>query len=204
MSAGMNIAGQGTHTLNYGRSLVGDPAVTRVFANASGWDTTDPGHPAPETTVAQLEFDTGLRGLWTSGIVSPRAGDPEVVWQHVRVAAYAELGRVVYEEFGKWEIVGPGANERGDFGSMESYAANAQLAQAGFHQSMFDWLGDEGKEPGTSLSQSLHEWEVVLGVYLSALERRPVEIGSTEFPDDLIARYREEASKSSISQGCSI
>ena len=51
LSAGMNIAGQGTHTLNYGLSLVGDPDVTAVFGNACGWDAHDTGHPAPETTV---------------------------------------------------------------------------------------------------------------------------------------------------------
>src|SRR5512133_2329032 len=34
LSAGMNIAGQGTHTLNYGMSLVGDSPVVRVFGTA--------------------------------------------------------------------------------------------------------------------------------------------------------------------------
>lgn len=47
ISAGMNISGQGTHTLNYGRSLIGDPMVVRVFGQISGWDSEDSGHPAP-------------------------------------------------------------------------------------------------------------------------------------------------------------
>ena len=190
ISAGMNIAGQGTHTLNYGMSLIGDVRVARVFANASGWDDADPGHPGPATSEAYLTFENGLRGLWTSGTTSPRCGDPDTIWQHVRAAAYCERGRVLYEEFGRWEIFGQEFEERGSFGSLEEHGRNNLIAQAGFHQAMFDWLEDESKVPGTNLKQSLHEWEVVLAMYQSTLERRPVELAGFDPADDLVERYR--------------
>jgi predicted dehydrogenase len=193
MSAGMNIAGQGTHTLNYGRSLVGDAAVVQVFGSVHGWDAKDPGHPGPATTEAYLTFENGVRGLWTSGFTSPRCGDPSTTWQHVRVAAYAERGRVLYEEFGRWETVGPQSEERGDYGGMDGWRANNLLAQAGFHRAMLGWLAGSGPDdspPGTSLKQSLHEWAVVLALYQSALERRPIDMADFDPPDDLVARVR--------------
>jgi predicted dehydrogenase len=194
ISAGMNIAGQGTHTLNYGMSLMGDVPVASVFGNAHGWDAADPGHPGPATTEAYLTFADGGRGLWVSGFTSPRCGDPTTTWQHVRVAAYADNGRVLYEEFGRWEIVGPDggpdAGWRGDFGGMDTWRANNLRAQAGFHRAMFDWLEDDRKAPGTNLRQSLHEWAVVLALYQSALERRPVELADFDPPDDLVERFR--------------
>ena len=193
ISAGMNIAGQGTHTLNYGMSLAGDLAVERVFANACGWDADDPGHPGPATSEAYLTFAGGLRGLWTSGYTSPRCGDPATTWQHVRVAAYAEHGRVLFEEFGRWEISGPGLEDSGDFGGMEGHSRNNLLAQAGLHRAMFAWLEDERQVPGTCLAQSLLEWKVVLAMYASALERRPIEINLFKPGDDLVERYRKEA-----------
>jgi predicted dehydrogenase len=171
-------------------SLVGDVPVARVFGNASGWDAADPGHPGPATTQAYLTFADGGRGLWTSGFASPRCGDPKTTWQHVRVAAYADNGRVLYEEFGKWEIAGPDGETRGDFGGMDTWRANNLLAQAGFHRAMLDWLEDDRKAPGTNLSQSLHEWAVVLALYQSALERRPVELVDFDPPDDLVERFR--------------
>jgi predicted dehydrogenase len=189
LSAGMDISGQGTHTLNYGRSLIGDPLVTRVFGTASGWDADDPGHPAPAATVAQLEFDSGCRGFWTSGIVSPRCGDSGTTWQHVRVAAYAERGRVTYEEFGRWEIIAPDLEERGTFGSMDGWMRNNLQAQAFFHQAMFRWIED-GTPPGTNLQASLHEWAVVLALYQSALERRPIEMAGFNPPEDLVDQLR--------------
>jgi predicted dehydrogenase len=185
ISAGMNIAGQGTHTLNYGRALIGDPYVTRVAGNAYGWDASDPGHPAPAMSEAYLTFENGVRGLWTSGAISPRAGDVSTTWQHVRTAVYADHGRVNYEEFGKWEIVTQDSAEGGDYGGMNTWAKNNLLAQTGFHQAMYAWAQDSSQEPGTSLRHSLHEWKVVLALYTSALERRPVDINGFEPDGDL-------------------
>lgn len=191
ISAGMNIAGQGTHTLNYGRSLTGDARVASVSGSASGWDRSDPGHPAPAVTQAALTFATGLRGLWTSGAISPRCGDPTTTWQHVRTAAYAERGRVLYEEFGRWETVSPAGTASGDYGGMSGWRQNNLLAQAGFHRAMFAWL-EGGPPPGTNLAVSLHEWQTVLALYTSALRRRPVDLDGFEPEDDLFHALEKE------------
>jgi len=193
LSAGMNISGQGTHTLNYGMALNGDSPVATVFGNACGWDRKDERHPAPDVSEATLSFENGARALWTSGPISPRAGDPETVWQHVRVAAYAEKGRVLFEEFGRWEILEGGKLSSGSFGGMDEWKANNLEAQAELHKALFKWLEDPKQAPGTSLKQSLHEWAVVLALYQSALERRPVEMKSFNPPDDLVERYKKEA-----------
>jgi predicted dehydrogenase len=195
ISAGMNIANQGTHTLNYGRSLIGDPLVALVAGNAFGWDLGDPTHPAPEATQSFLTFENGIRGAWTLGPISPRVGDPLTTWQHVRVAAYADRGRVNYEEFGQWEIVSTQGAARGDYGGMETWAQNNRLAQTDFHRSVISWGQAAETEPGTSLRQSLHEWKVVLAVYTSAVEGRPVELASFEPEDDLFHRLADKLSR---------
>jgi hypothetical protein len=83
--------------------------------------------------------------------------------------------------------------DRGTFGSMAEHAHNNKIAQAGFHQAMFAWLEDGQKVPGTDFKQSLHEWQVVLAMYQSALERRPVDLEGFDPPDDLVERYRAAA-----------
>ena len=179
---------QGTHALNYGRSLIGDPRVTSVFASVGGWDAEHPVHPGPTEAEAYMTFDNGARGLWVIGSTALRCGaKPDVKWQHVRVAAYAGNGRVTWQEFGKWEIAGPDGADRGDFGDMATWRQGNHLAQAAFHCSMFDWQ-EGGPAPGTNLAVSLHEWAVVLAVCLSALERRPVDLADFDPPDDLTAR----------------
>ena len=185
-SCGMNISNQGTHALNYVMSLNGDARVQSVFGTASGMSGSDPTHPAPDSSVAHLLFDNGVRCLWHHGPTAPLIGDPATVYQHVRVAAYAERGRVLYEEFRNWEIVGPDGTECGHVG--DTWRANNVLAQAGLTRATLDWLEDGSALPGTDLNQSLHEFKTVLALYASALERRPVELASFEPDDDLFER----------------
>lgn len=191
-SAGMNVAGQGTHILNYGMSLNGDSPVTEVFGAASGISGSDSMHPAPDSTAGYLTFENGVRALWNNGETAPRAGDPSTNWQHVRVAAYAEQGRTLYEEFGRWEVAGADLSESGDFGGIDTWRTNNTLAQADFHKAMLDWTEDVSKVPGTNLAQSLHEWKVVLALYASALRSKPVSLSGFDPPNDLFRELEKK------------
>ena len=182
-SCGMNISNQGTHALNYVMSLNGDSRVTTVFGTASGMSGSDPTHPAPDTSVGYLLFENGVRCLWHHGTMAPLTGDPATTYQHVRLAAYAERGRVLYEEFRNWEIVSPDGTERGHVG--DTWMANNLLAQAGLTRATLDWLEDETALPGTDLGQSLHEFKTVLALYASTLQRQPIELATFEPEDDL-------------------
>lgn len=190
ISAGMNVSGQGTHVLNYGFSLNGESPVTDVFATASGAEGMTGYHPAPDNTAGYLRYENDVRGLWNNGATAPRCGDPTTEYQHVRLAAYAERGRVLWEEFGKWEIVGPEGTESGSFGGADAWMENNLRAQAVFHNAMFDWIENDSAIPGTHLKQSLHEWEVILALYLSSLERRPVSLEGFDPPVDLFDRLK--------------
>ena len=188
ISAGMNVSGQGTHVLNYGFSLNGESPIADVFAAASGVEGMTGYHPGPDDTAGYLSYKNGVRGLWNNGPTSPRCGDPATDYQHVRLAAYAERGRVLWEEFGKWEIVGPNGTQSGDFGGSDTWLMSNLKAQAAFHNAMFDWMEDDTKIAGTHLKQSLHEWEAILALYSSALDRRPVVLEGFSPPNDLFDR----------------
>ena len=186
-SARFNISGQGTHLLDYAMSLNADSPVTRVFGAASGGTQMDSPHPGPDNTVAQLDFANGVRALWSTGLASPQAIDDATPWKHVRIAAYAERGRTLYEEFGRWQIVSPDGIESGEAGDMQAWADGNLAAQAGLVNAMLDWIENDARPAGTHLKQSLHQWNVVLGLYASALWRRPVDI-PFDVPDDLFAQ----------------
>ena len=189
-TAGMTISGQGTHMLDYAMSLNNDARVVRVFGAASGAEAMVGYHPGPDTTVGQLLFANGVYALWNNGPTAPRTGDPETVYQHCRVAAYAEHGHVLWEEFRNWEIVSPDGIETGFQGARDDWMAGNHAAQAALCNAMFDWIADDDKPAGTNLALGLHQWEVVLGLYASALFRQPVEI-PFDPPDDLFDQLRE-------------
>jgi predicted dehydrogenase len=195
LSAGMNIAGQGTHILNYGFALNGESPVVSVFGAAGGDEGMKGYHPGPDNTAGYLSYENGARALWNNGETAPRVGDPSTDWQHVRLAAYAEKGRILWEEFGRWEIVSPDGSKGAPFGGVDAWAENNLRAQARFHEAMLDWLESDDKVPGTHLAQSLHEWKVVLALYASALERRPIALSEFEPPADLFAKLKEAVAK---------
>ncbi len=188
-SAGMNISGQGTHILDYGMSLNGDSPVVRVFGSACGNSEMDSMHPAPDTTIGYLLFDNGVRGMWSNGTTAPwTCGDPNASYQHVRAAAYADKGRVLWEEFGDWEIISPDGEQRGHATDGDGWMAGNLRAQAALHEAMFDWIEDDAKPAGTNFKQSLHEWAVVLALYASTVTRKPVELDGFDPPEDLFDR----------------
>jgi len=194
LSTRSTISDQGTHVLNYGMSLNGDAPVESVFGSASGATEMQGVHPGPDDTVALIRFAHGVRALWNTGSTAPVCGDPAECWQHVRLAATADRGRTEWQEFGSWRIVAPDGGEEGDFGGMDTGTANNLIAQAGFHNAMFDWISDDGRPVGTSFAQSLHEWEAVLALYASAVERRPITLAGFDPPDDLIERLGQALS----------
>jgi predicted dehydrogenase len=186
-SAVGTICDQGVHVIDWAMSLNGDSPVVRVFGMASGAENLSHRmHPSPDTTVAQVVFANGVYGMWNLGYTAPRVLDDEAYYKHCRVAAYTEHGHVLYEEFGRWEIVSPDGVERGHADD-RGWTEGNHLAQASLTNAMFDWLGDDAKAAGTNLKRSLAQWNVVLGLYASTVHRRPVDL-PFDPPDDLWER----------------
>ena len=182
-SAGGTIADQGVHTLDWAMSLNEDVPAVRIFGAASGAAEMAGRHPSPENTVAQIEFANGVYALWNLGSQARRVLDDPAYFKHCRVAAYAERGRTLYEEFRGWEIVSPAGAERGEAVDMDAWRQGNLQAQANLTNAMFDWL--EGGAPvGTNLRRSLEQWNTVLGLYASAVYRKPVDL-PFDPPDDL-------------------
>jgi predicted dehydrogenase len=183
-SAMGTICDQGVHVIDWAMSLNDDHPVTRVFGLASGAENlTHPRHPSPDTTVAKLTFANGVRGMWNLGRGAPRVLDDPAYYKHCRVAAYTELGHVLYEEFGRWEIVSPDGVQEGHADD-RGWAEGNHLAQANLTNAMFDWLEDDGKPAGTHLKRALAQWNVVLGLYAGTVGRKPVDL-PFDPPDDL-------------------
>ncbi len=192
-SAGGTIADQGVHTLDWAMSLNEDVPVVRVYGQASGAVEMTGKQPSPDTTVAQLLCANGVRGLWHLGNSAPRVVDDTAYYKHCRVAAYAEGGRTLYEEFGRWEVVSRDGAEGGHIANHDEWLAGNHAAQAALTNAMFDWLEDERRPVGTNLKRALAQWNVILGLYASAVERRPVDL-PFDPADDLWERLGESLS----------
>jgi hypothetical protein len=73
------------------------------------------------------------------------------------------------------------------------YGTEDDLAQGRLTEAMFDWLEDDAKPHPTRLARSLAQFNVILGIYVSALESRPVDL-PFDPPDGLLDALRERLS----------
>ena len=84
-----------------------------------------------------------------------------------------------------WEIGIDGQIERGE----HAYPAEDILGQAAMPDALLDWIGDDSALHPLNLQLALRDFNMLLGVYTSALEHRPVELPYAP-GDDLVGQLR--------------
>lgn len=178
---------QGVHVLELAHSYNGFAAFTSVFGQVADGAELDSRQPAPGMATATFNFDNGVHGMLVSGACAPYATDHiENRYAHKRIAVYGSDGFVHWTMYG-WERR---TLDAGYESGAHDYGIEDDLAQGRLTEAVFDWLLDESKPHPTRLSRSLEQFNVVLGVYVSALEARPVEL-PFDPPDGLLEALRE-------------
>ncbi len=189
-SARMNLAYQGTHALQAVNGFNPQGAPIDVFGQVSGIKGLLPNrgqHFSPDQCVAQISFDNGIDTLLRCGTSAPSMGD-ERVSQHVRVAVYGTDG-YIHWTMRSWEL---NHNGRTDSGA-HIYAEENILGQALATEAMFDWLSDEKISHPLNLSHSLRDFNVILSIYMGALEHRVIALPSSP-KQNLLASLRQRLS----------
>ncbi len=186
-SARLNLAYQGTHILELVHAFAGDVAAISVFGQCAGTEGLQgkKGHFSPDQTAAQIAFDNGLRAQIMAGPISPEVnGGP--IWSHKRIAIMGTRG-LVHWTMKHWERTLPdGSIDKGD----HIYGEEDILGQAKLVETMFDWLEDDKLVHPTNLEASLKQFNVILGIYLSAIHHRMITLPVQPEPD-IIRRLKE-------------
>ena len=164
---------QGPHVLQLVSSYINNSRPVKVFGQVSGGRNLDSAQPSPDHATASITYENGVRALVTFGTEgAPKINESESVYMHKRVAVFGTRGFVHWWMSG-WERGTP----EGGYGSgAHSYGEQDVLAQGGLTEAVFDWLDDENKVHSTHLAQSLAEFNLLLGIYHSALTHAPVEL----------------------------
>jgi predicted dehydrogenase len=180
-SAGMNLAYQGTHMLQAISAFNPRGVPASVFGQVAGDDGLgdSPGrHYAPDHCIASILYDNGVRAQLACGAHAPQVGS-DGIHTHKRVAVHGTRG-FAHWTMGSWQLGTPDGVE----GGRHDYAAEDILGQASLTESMFDWIegGDEFDHP-LNLENALMEFNVILGLYISALTQEAVPLPVSPSPD---------------------
>ena len=185
-SSGMNLAYQGTHSLQaIGAFNPANP--TTVFGQVSGAAGLQPNvkeHYAPDQSLAAVEYDNGVQATLRCGENAPRVPRGDAIYQHKRIAVYGMKGYVHWTMWG-WETFIDNVYESGE----HEYPAEDVLGQAGMCDAMFAWLDDDSKLHPLNLERALVDFNVILALYASSLNHEVVRI-PYEPEADLVAKLR--------------
>jgi len=186
-SARMNLAYQGTHSLQAIGAFIPGAVPVSVFGQVAGVEglrETLKHHYAPDQSVAKIAYDSGVHAVLQCGPDAPMMTDDPVTHKHKRIAVYGSRGHVLWSMW-SWEMLIDGVLEAG----VHDYPDEDILGQAGMTEAMFDWIEDDAAVHPLNLELALQDFGIILGMYMSALEHRVVALPVEPAPD-LIARLR--------------
>ncbi|MCY4071628.1 MAG: Gfo/Idh/MocA family oxidoreductase [Chloroflexi bacterium] len=186
-SSGMNLAYQGTHSLQAIGAF--NPATpTTVFGQVSGAMGLQPNvkeHYAPDQSLAAVEYDNGVQATLRCGENAPRVPRGDAIYQHKRIAVYGMKGYIHWTMWG-WETFINGAYDSGD----HEYPEEDVLGQAAMTEAMFDWLEDDSAVHPLNLDRALVDFNVILALYASSLNHKVLEL-PYEPEADLVPKLRD-------------
>ncbi len=187
-SARMNLAYQGTHALQAIGAFLPDARPISVFgqvSGAAGLQETRGQHYAPDQSLVAISYDNGVQATLQCGTNAPRVRrDDDRINTHKRIVVHGSRGYVHWTMW-SWETYVDGVYDSG----MHEYPQEDILGQAGLTEAMFDWLEDDGAIHPLNLTLALQDFNVVLGMYTSALNHTMVSLPVEPEPD-LIEKLR--------------
>lgn len=186
-SSGMNLAYQGTHSLQ-AIGAFNPAAPSTVFGQVSGANGLQPNikeHYAPDQSLAAVEYENGIQASLRCGENAPRVPRGDAIYQHKRIAVYGMSGYVHWTMWG-WETFIDGAYESGE----HEYPEEDVLGQAAMCEAMFDWLEDDSKVHPLNLERALVDFNVILALYASSLNHKVIEL-PYQPEADLVPKLRQ-------------
>jgi predicted dehydrogenase len=187
-SARMNLAYQGTHALQaIGAFNPGGKPIS-VFGQVSGSQGLQPSrgqHYAPDQSLAKINYDNGIHAVLQCGENAIKVRDDDVTHTHKRIAVYGTRGYVEWTMW-SWKTYIDGIYDSGT----HQYPEEDILGQAAMTEAMFDWLLDTQAVHPLNLNLALQDFNIVLGMYMSALHNKVIKLPVDPEPD-LINKLRQ-------------
>jgi predicted dehydrogenase len=163
---------QGVHVLELAHSYNGFIPFASVFGQVGGPEDLNSRQPAPAMASASIRFANQVSAMMVCGLCAPLATSNESRYHHKRISVHGTRGFVQWT-MANWERQTP---QRGYESGTHVYGPEDDLAQTRLTEACFDWLEDGKRPHPTRLEHSLVQFNVILGLYTSALQHKPVDL----------------------------
>ena len=176
----------GTHLVDAMLWLGAESRARWVLGQAHGREAYREDHPCPDHVAGVVEFASGTRGVLEIGSLAPRNLDDRDFWGDVAVTVSGDEGYARVVLGGGWEAV-----TRESRGRLESGPPDTSPGEPAHMRLLADWLDDSERVHPSNLETSYDGFEILMGLALSSLERRRVDLPIVGAPEAILERLRD-------------
>jgi predicted dehydrogenase len=176
----------GTHLVDAMLWLGAESRARWVLGQAHGREAYREDHPCPDHVAGVVEFASGARGVLEIGSLAPRNLDDRDFWGDVAVTVSGDEGYARVVLGGGWEAV-----TRQSGGRLESGPPDTSPGEPEHMRLLADWLDDSERVHPSNLETSYDGFEILMGLALSSLERRRVDLPIAGAPEAILERLRD-------------
>lgn len=159
-----------------------------VMGQVHGGEAYHEDHPCPDHIMGVIQFTNGVRGFLECGTLAPHLMAEEDFWLDGAVTVYGTHGYVRAGIGCGWQAVTMASG-----GTVLSGPSDLTPQEPRFYRDLADWLDNPQQLHPCNGDMSHHGFELLLGMALSSLERRQVEIPITPVPTAPVLAQLEKA-----------
>lgn len=192
-----------THYIDYMIWANGGVKPVSVVGHTHGTFYLSNSHPSPDYILGEVVFENGVRGIVECGYYSAKHLIHDNSFDHGpkapefytddRLTVYGETGYAWAECNGRWGAFTSATNGKmigGDFGTF--FEQEQFTAQDRYTYDFGLWLEDETKVHPSNLEAAYQGYQILEGIYISALENRRVDFPlEVPLPYDCLEKLTE-------------
>lgn len=179
----------GTHFIDYALWISGTKKAKWVAGHVNGRQGLTDSHPSPGFANGTVLLENGVRIYFECGYLSQKNLTAEEFWFDNRLAVYGTHGYTWGETNGVWVAFTKTSGGELLRNQEEDFLTSEIKMQVAYTKDFADWLDDDKKTHPNNINISYHGFEILEGLYLSALDNTRIDFPITEFSkEDSIKR----------------
>jgi predicted dehydrogenase len=168
----------GTHLLDTMLWLNNGHQGAWVLGQAHGVAAYDEDHPCPDHLTGLVQFTNGVRGILECGTLAPHLLEDDNFWEDCGVTVYGTHGYVRTVLGTGWQALTCTSG-----GALLSGPPDPTPQEPAYMQALANWLDDPQQVHPSNGAVSYTGFELLMGMVLSSVERRKVEIPIEVIPE---------------------
>jgi predicted dehydrogenase len=182
----------GTHYVDYALWANGGIGADWVAGHAHGKLKLNDNHPSPDYLLGEARLKNGVTLFIESGYLSPFTMPDSDFWCNNRLTVYGSHGYAWAETNGRCGVFSPETSGKAESYQYPVWTVQMEDIQTPFYTDFADWLDNDARKHPCNVGISLEGFELIEGLYKSALEHMRIDLPIKGEVKDAVAEMKKK------------